>query len=98
MESTRIHSGSIVQRARNILFSKLDDEMLAVDGEGGYCYSLNKSAGRVWELLAAPISVESVCELLCKDFDVDHETCERDVIELLQHLCEDGLVSVGNAL
>jgi hypothetical protein len=97
MEVTRIHSGSIVQRDRNILFSKLDDELLAIDGQGGYCYSLNESAGRAWALISTPMVVEDVCAQLRREYDVDEETCERAVIELFQDLCEAGLVSLGNA-
>jgi hypothetical protein len=97
MKVTRTHSGSMVKRTKNILFSKLDDEMVAIDGEAGYCYSLNEPAARAWELIGDPIAVEAVCAQLCREYSVDRETCERDVTELFQHLCEAGLVSVDNA-
>jgi len=46
MESTaKIHSGSIVQRAKEVLFSRLDDELLAIDAQAGFCYALNETAG-----------------------------------------------------
>ncbi len=92
-----IHAGSMVKRTKNILFSHLDDELLAIDGEAGYCYSLNESAARAWELISAPMSVKVVCAQLCREYSVDKGTCEREVIELFQHLCEAGLVSIDNA-
>lgn len=96
MDKTIIHAGSIVKRAGNILFSKLDDEMLAIDGEAGYCYSLNESASRAWELIGSPTSVEAVCVKLCSEYSVEREACEQDIIELFQHLHEAGIVSLDD--
>lgn len=98
MDTTIIHAGSMVKRARNILFSKLDDEMLAIDGEAGYCYSLNESASRAWDLISCPTSVEAVCGQLCEEYSVDRETCEQHIIELFQHLREAGIVNIDHEI
>ena len=36
-----IHPDHIVQRAKEVLFSRLDDELLAIDAQAGFCYALN---------------------------------------------------------
>jgi Coenzyme PQQ synthesis protein D (PqqD) len=90
-------SRSIVSSATNIPFSRLDDDLLALDEQAGYCYSLNASAARVWELVATPTSVGSICDVLCTEFAVDRDTCLRDVCELLSALLEAGFIKVTHA-
>ena len=92
---TKINSASIVKRGKDIPFSQLDDELLAIDAQAGYCYSLNASAGRVWELIATPMSVGAVCAQLRQEFAVDEATCLREVLALLQGLSVAGLVQMA---
>ncbi len=81
--TTRVNSHSIVRRGRDISFSELDEELLAIDAQAGYCYSLNESAGRVWALIPAPIEVSEICARLRREYDVDEATCLNEVIRLL---------------
>jgi hypothetical protein len=94
---TQIKSDSIVQRARDIAFSQLDDELLAIDAQAEFCYSLNEPAGRVWELIAKPRSVGSICAQLCREYKVDEPTCLTEVSAVLQALLSAGLVQTANA-
>ena len=94
MNIIQLHPGSRVQRSGSILFSKLDDELLAIDGQAGNCYSLNESAGSAWELLREPITVAAVCAQLRREYSVDPATCEGDILELLQNLLAAGLIEV----
>jgi hypothetical protein len=95
MNATMIHLDSIVQRGKDIPFSQLDDELLAIDAQAGYCYSLNETAGRVWDLIATPMSLDAICAQLRREYTVDEATCEREVTTLLQGLCNAGLVQVA---
>jgi hypothetical protein len=90
----KIDSASVIQRAKDLPFSQLDDELLAIDAQAGYCYSLNEPAGRVWELIATPTMISAVCTRLRQEFAVDEATCERDVITLIEGLYDAGLVQV----
>jgi hypothetical protein len=96
-DSANIGSNTIVQRARDIAFSQLDDELLAIDAQAEYCYSLNESAGRVWELMAGPTSVGAICAQLRQEYKVDELTCLGEVTAVLQALYKAGLVQVGDA-
>ncbi len=91
-----INLNSIVRRGKDIPFSQLDDELLAIDSQAGYCYSLNATAGRVWDLIATPITFEAICAQLRKEYAVDEQTCRREVTALLQGLCDAGLVQVAD--
>lgn len=97
MTSPEISTDSIVVRNADILFSKVDNEMLAISVESGYCYSLNDTAGKIWMLLEAPVSVSELSARLCKDYTVDEQTCLQGTLELLQDLQKDELVRVTYA-
>jgi hypothetical protein len=87
-----LHASSTVQRSRDIPFSQLDDDLLAIDPNAGCCYALNETAGRVWELIATPTPVQAVCDQLRQEFDVDESACLEEVLALLQELSLAGLV------
>ncbi len=90
-------SSTVFRRTKDIAFTPFDDERLAIDAAAGYCYSLNESAGRVWELIASPASLGAICAQLRKEFAVDEQTCLRDVSAVLRGLCDAGLVQFGDA-
>lgn len=97
MTSPEISADSIVVRNADILFSRVDNELLAINVESGFCYSLNDTAGRIWALLEAPVFVGELSARLCKDYAVDEETCLQDTLELLRELHKDELVRLGDA-
>lgn len=91
-----MQSNTILQRTDKVQFAQLDDEMLAIDEEAGYCYSLNVTAIKIWELLATPTSFASLCEQLSASYRVDYDTCAHDVGELLAELEQAKLLQVGD--
>jgi hypothetical protein len=94
--TTHIHSGSLIRRAKEALFSRLDDELLAIDAQAGFCYALNDTAGRVWELIETPMPVGAVCARLRDEYAVEEATCLREVTALLQEWSEAGLIEVSH--
>lgn len=96
MKTSKISPSSIVKRAVDLPFSRLDEEMLALDEKRGYFYTMNESAGRIWDLIRDPVPISSLCIQLCKEFEVDEKTCLEDLIQLLQSLRNTGLVEVRN--
>jgi hypothetical protein len=92
-----ILTSTIIQRAKDILFNRIDDELLSIDAQAGYCYSLSESASRAWELISSPARVETVCLRLIEEYDVDKAVCERDIIDLFESMNEAGLIRISDA-
>jgi coenzyme PQQ synthesis protein D (PqqD) len=82
-----------VVRSANLGFFPLDDSMIAIDRQSGYCYALNKTSARIWELIEAPVSEESICQTLCEEFAVEPAACLVDVREILLTMRSAGLLS-----
>ena len=95
MEAQTIDPTTVVRRTAEPIFTKVDDELLALDAQAGLCFSLNESAARVWDLIEAPTEVSYVCERLTAEYGVEPERCTAEVIELLGELREASLIVVG---
>ena len=85
-----------VRRTREITFQQFDNELLAVDAQAGLCFSLNESAGRIWQMIATPTSFDDLCTRLRAEYNVDEETCLLEVSALLRELNHAGLVTIGD--
>lgn len=94
MKPQEITIDSIVCRKSDVVFSKLDDELLAIDSQAGYCYSLNETAGRIWDLISVPVAVVDLCSHLRAEFTVDEQVCRNEILLLLKGLLESGLIQV----
>lgn len=97
MNTTSIQTNTIVHRTKEIEFTKLDDEHLSIDEEAGYCYSINSSGEKIWEMISNPISVNNLSQKLSAEFNVSLEVCSKDVLNFLQKLHEAGLLEVKDA-
>jgi hypothetical protein len=82
---------------------RLDEPLTAqVDGEtvmfhpaAGSYFVLGAVGTRVWDLLSQRSSVAEICATLRGEFDIDAETCRRDVLEFVNEMHRKRLVSVG---
>lgn len=92
----KIGAASVITRKSDIVFTSLDDELLAIDSQAGYCYSMNDIAGEVWEMLSEPTTLKALVSRLCDEFEVDGETCRREIGTLLDNFLEAGLIEVDS--
>jgi hypothetical protein len=88
---------AILRRKKAIPFSQLDDELLAIDSQAGYCYALNETSGRIWDLMETPIDFDGLCSQLQREYVVDKDTCVREVTGFLEDLRKAGLVEIDDA-
>jgi hypothetical protein len=95
--SIHIHAGSLLTRNPEVAFREVDGETVMLSVETGKYYGLNTVATRIWALLAQPMTVDEICAVIVAEFEVDDETCRRDVLELAGQLAADGLVKVSDA-
>lgn len=92
-----LSASTIVARKRGLIESEIDREIVALDIESGVCYGLNGIGSRIWRLLANPLSISQICSTLISEYEVAPDTCERDVVSLIQHLLEEDLVTTDTS-
>ena len=87
----------IVSRRAELIETEVDGELVALHIDNGTCYGFNGTATRIWALIEQPKRLSELREELVREFDVDPETCERQLGELLKELEADGLVELAAA-
>ena len=76
---------------------EVDGELVFMNlGEGAF-YSLEETGVRTWQLIdegGAWTTAGTLAEALCKEFDVDEDTCLRDLAVMLDELEAAGLARI----
>jgi hypothetical protein len=83
----------MVVRSDGLIEAEIENEIVALNIEKGTCYGLNPVGSRIWKLLADPIRINDICEKLLSEYKVDPGTCEHQVLDLLEELRAEGLIS-----
>jgi hypothetical protein len=94
MKKKSISTDSVVSPIEDIVVSDIDDEKVMMSVENGQYYNLDSVGSRVWELIVKPVKVSELIDALLLKYDVDRETCERDVLAFLSELHKDGILQV----
>jgi len=83
-----------IERCGDLIFAEVDGEAVALSASQGVCYGLDSIGLRVLQLIDTPATIAVLCGRLAAEYDVDDDTCQRDVIDLLAQLEAEGLVAV----
>ena len=86
---------ALVRRLDGLIEAEIDDEILALHVEQGVCYGFNVTAARVWTSLEQPKRIAELRAELLAEFDVDEETCERELGEIVEALAAQNLVTIA---
>lgn len=89
-----LSAATLVQRCSGVIEAEIDNEVVALNIESGNCYGLNKTGSRIWQLIANPTRIADICSTLTAEFEIEPESCERDVIGLLEELRSENLVTL----
>lgn len=84
---------STVSRNPDQISADLSDETVLMSLDTGRYYGMRAVAGRIWELLAEPRTVGSLCDALVKEYDVERDRCEREALAFVGELVQEGLVA-----
>jgi hypothetical protein len=83
-----------VVHSEGVLVAEIENEIVALSIEKGTCYGLNPVGSRIWKLLEDPIRIDDVCAKLLSEYNVEPAVCERQVLDLLEELRAEGLISI----
>jgi hypothetical protein len=82
----------VVVASENQVSGKLTGESVVLSMKDGTYYGLSDVAALVWDLVQEPISTTDLVDRIVEGYEVDRETCERDVLELLREMAAKSLV------
>jgi len=64
--------------------------------ENGQYYGMDLIGSHIWELIKTPIKVSDLIDTLLDKYDVDGDTCQRDLLAFLNDLNQDNILVVEN--
>ena len=85
---------SVVVVSDNQLSTQMLGEAVILNARTGTYHGVEEVAARIWELLQEPRTVREIHAALLEEYDVDADTCRRDLLGLLQALAAEGLIEV----
>jgi hypothetical protein len=78
-----------------VVDTKLDDgEIVLLHLESKMYYSLNVAGERIWQGLKDGMSLEEISTRLQDEFDVDQQTADSSIVELVNELCQARLAEI----
>jgi hypothetical protein len=89
-----IHDDAVIRRHPDLVFSKVDDEVVMMSIKNGEYYGLDNIGSRVWEIIEKPVTFKELIDLLRYEFEIDDKKCRSDVIEFIEALINKELVVI----
>lgn len=94
MLQTMITPATTVVVSKDQVSCDLAGEAAILGLKNGVYYGLDPIGARIWNLIQTPVLVSAVRDAIVQEYDVEAERCERDLLDLLQKLGEQGLLEV----
>jgi hypothetical protein len=90
-------SATVVACRDGFIEAEIDDEIVALSIQQGTCYGMNRVGSRIWNLLAKPLRISDLLGILLSEYRVDPNVCERQVLDLLEELRAEGMITTLEA-
>jgi len=87
---------SIVRVAKDQVCCDLGGEAAILGLKSGVYYGLNSVGTRIWNLVQQPRTVQEIRDVIVKEYEVEPDRCENDILILLGKLLAEGLIEVEN--
>lgn len=94
MEQRQISLDAKVVVASDQVSTSLEDETVVLHLKDGVYYGLDPVGSRIWNLLQEPQTVKDVRDILLKEYNVEPQRCEQDLLNLLEKLANKGLIEI----
>ncbi|MBN1413646.1 MAG: lasso peptide biosynthesis PqqD family chaperone [Bacteroidales bacterium] len=85
---------TILQRKSDLLFNKIDGEIVMLSIENNEYYGMNKIGSRIWEMLEQPLSFKILVNKLIEEYDISEQQCTIDILIFLNNLANKKLIKV----
>ncbi|MBF0507630.1 MAG: PqqD family protein [Deltaproteobacteria bacterium] len=92
--STTLTQDNVIVHAAGVYSAVLDGTLLIAPHYGGQGHCLDPVGRIIWENIAEPRSISSLCLWLGERYAVDMEICVKDVMDFLSDLLARGMIVI----
>ena len=93
----RFSAETVVVAAKDQVSCNLGPEAALLNVKNGVYYGLDPMGAEIWKLLQKPQRVSEISQAILREYDVQREVLERDLVSLLERLHAEGLIEVQAA-
>lgn len=86
---------SMISIPRYVMFSLVEEDAFLLNTRTNQYFLLEEVGARLWNLLKEGLPLREAYERIGKEYDVAPAQLEKDLLELLAELKENGLVEVN---
>jgi len=86
----------MIHRDGDWLAAKVGDELVMMSAAKGNYIGLSSVGARIWELIETPQTVESLCDKLVAEYEVDPATCRAEVDAFLATLGQHHAIRIDD--
>lgn len=87
------HSMKFIRNSK-LIGVKVDDDLVMMDADQGYYFSLNAVGASLWHLLETPKTTHELTTALKESYDVSEEQCQKDVLPFLEKMLSVKLIEL----
>ncbi len=84
--------GSILRASPDVQGTTMEGETVLLDLSTGRYYTLNRLGSVIWEHCTGHSTISDIHAVLCDRFDVAPERAIEDLVALVNHLIQEGLL------
>jgi hypothetical protein len=85
---------SIVKHSKDIFWQDVIEDVVILSMENAQYFGAETTGAVIWRLLQAPTRIDSICDNLVDQFEIDRASCEAEVLEFVEQLKAAKLIEI----
>lgn len=81
---------------QDIIHQRVGEDIILINLKSDRIFSLNRTGARFFELLSEHRPIPEIKEKLLAEFDVDPETLDDEILNILDNLLEESFIYADN--
>lgn len=90
-----INKECVITQSEDQVSTDLEGEVVLMSIHQGNYYSMNSVLSRIWALSGKPVKISTLCDSLMEEYQVERDVCEKQVLEAVQSLAQEKLITVA---
>lgn len=93
-----MHLTSKIVINAHVSHAVIDDELIIINLENNAYFRMNRIGADVWALLEKKPSLQEIFTAIQARYDVDVDTCLKDISQLLLAMIKNGILHIEDAV